>query len=700
MRDSLVGLQAGVDARKWARLLRRAHNAAILGGHVPSIVRGVIADSWARCTETGVDPSEPGAPLVHEQAETRDRWREHPLSPMTEILRHVLGDLLFEARHIVVVSDADGCLLWADGHPDVLTAAERIRFWPGHAWSEPAAGTNAVGTALAADSAVQVFSAEHYRSEVHSWQCSGAPVHDPETGTTLGAIDVTGRYETAHPHNLALVQLAARLVEEQLRAEMLERDTRILGLFADHTARHGGPAAALSRSGRVLAATPNGWTAGRLDVAPDATETQLGDGTSAQVHPLGEGTLILPAGGRPPGARPTALRVSLLGRERAELTGPTGRRRLTVRHSELVALLLLHPDGLGARPLAELVYDEPGHEVAVRAELHRLRAILGDALVPRPYRLVGLASDLTAVQGSPGRAQPRGGRPQLRRAAAPWFAGAGDSGGSGAAGAGRPAGGQRPRGHSPERWRARVDPVRLAAVVGAGLVLTLTGAGSAGARTVLVGRSVQGRAITARVIGPDHARRKVLLVGCIHGNECAGLRIISAVARARAHSGVQLWLIGELNPDGTAAGTRQNAHGVDLNRNFPYQWRRVSDPTYYSGPHPGSERETRAAMRLIAKLHPTVTIWYHQHQDLVDMAGGDRGIARRYAQLSGLAATCLPFLPGTAPGWENHEFPGTTSLVVELPAGPVGPEATAAHVRAVQAMERGQRSGSRTSCVP
>ncbi|MGH8922242.1 MAG: hypothetical protein ACRD0H_28545, partial [Actinomycetes bacterium] len=119
-----------------------------------------------------------------------------------------------------------------------------------------------------------------------------------------------------------------------------------------------------------------------------------------------------------------------------------------------------------------------------------------------------------------------------------------------------------------------------------------------------------------------------------------------------------------------------------------------------SGPHPGSEPETRTAMRLIAQIHPAVTIWYHQHQDLVDMAGGDRGVARRYAQLSGLVATCLPFLPGTAPGWENHEFPGTTSFVVELPAGPVGPVALTRHLQAVQAMQRGERSGSRTRCAP
>ena len=222
----------------------------------------------------------------------------------------------------------------------------------------------------------------------------------------------------------------------------------------------------------------------------------------------------------------------------------------------------------------------------------------------------------------------------------------------------------------------------------------------ADARQVLIGRSVQGRPITAKVLGPDSAPRKILLVGCIHGNECAGLAILSELARQPAPKGIQLWLVGELNPDGTAADTRQNSHGVDLNRNFPYQWERITDPTYYSGPRPLSEPETRAAVKLIRRIKPAVTVWYHQHMDLVDMAGGDRGIARRYAQLAGLRATCLPFLPGTAPGWENHTFPGTTSFVVELPAGAVGPDALARHLRAIRGVERGERVGSRTGCGP
>src|SRR5690348_14503235 len=76
----------------------------------------------------------------------------------------------------------------------------------------------------------------------------------------------------------------------------------------------------------------------------------------------------------------------------------------------------------------------------------------------------------------------------------------------------------------------------------------------ASARVILLGHSVQGRAILARTVGPDSAPRRILLVGCLHGDECAGMAILRALSRRRTVAGVQLWLVSELNPDGTAAG--------------------------------------------------------------------------------------------------------------------------------------------------
>jgi protein MpaA len=242
------------------------------------------------------------------------------------------------------------------------------------------------------------------------------------------------------------------------------------------------------------------------------------------------------------------------------------------------------------------------------------------------------------------------------------------------------------------RWWRRAVPLVVVAALAALLPPP------AAARRLVIGTSVRGRPVVAWSFGSDRARRRVLIIGVIHGNETAGLAIISALRRITPPRGVQLWLVPELNPDGVAADTRQNADGVDLNRNFPYLWKFTAEPVYYSGPRPASEPETRAAMRLVRRIRPAVTITYHQHMDLVDEAGGDRGVARRYAQIAGLRPTCLTFLPGEETEWSNHTFPGTTSFVVELPAGPVPPVALARHLRAVRAMELGERTGSASRC--
>ena len=203
------------------------------------------------------------------------------------------------------------------------------------------------------------------------------------------------------------------------------------------------------------------------------------------------------------------------------------------------------------------------------------------------------------------------------------------------------------------------------------------------ATSQLVGRSVDGRRIVAWEVGDPSAARKVLVVGCIHGNECAGLAVVERLRRLGPVRGADLWLVPDANPDGRAAGTRKNAHGVDLNRNFPYRWRRLRG-IYDSGPRPGSEPETRAAMRLIARLRPAVTIWFHQHLNMVVLTSGNLGLQRRFARLAGLRTGYLPRYPGTATGWSNATFPGTTSFVVELPPGRLSQPAVARLARAVR----------------
>jgi protein MpaA len=198
---------------------------------------------------------------------------------------------------------------------------------------------------------------------------------------------------------------------------------------------------------------------------------------------------------------------------------------------------------------------------------------------------------------------------------------------------------------------------------------------------VVVGHSVQHRPIKLVHVHGDGPR--VLVVGCIHGNEPAGIAVVRALERTHPHA--DLWLVPVLNPDGLAAGTRQNAHGVDLNRNFPSLWQHFGRPgsTYYSGPRPFSEPETRTARALILRIHPQVTIWFHQHMDVVWAYGRSTAAGRRYARLAGMRLLHRSWLAGSATNWQNHLAGGGVSLTVELPAGSLDASGVARQVRAV-----------------
>lgn len=202
----------------------------------------------------------------------------------------------------------------------------------------------------------------------------------------------------------------------------------------------------------------------------------------------------------------------------------------------------------------------------------------------------------------------------------------------------------------------------------------------------IIGTSVEGRPITVFHRGTAGGV-VVLVVGVIHGNEDAGLAIVDQLRTMPVPDGIDLWVMPAINPDGQANQSRGNSNGVDLNRNFPHDWTAIAEPGdwEYSGTGGGSEPETQAFMDLAGRLHPALTLWYHQDLHTISPSKGrDAALRRHYAQRTGLDQD--PVTGGTYTGvaatWVRRAMPDTMSFIVEL--GPtLSPEEAVLHATVV-----------------
>ena len=215
--------EAGPDPAPTARGIARAKDAYLSGEEVRGVAPG--SARWSRSPGSaalGLDLAE-NAPVTLTGGDLESYRAEHPLSLVVELLRELVGSVAEDGKHLMAISDASGRLLWVEGHAWARRRAEGMNFVEGAVWDEASAGTNAPGTALALDHAVQIFSAEHFRPAVQAWTCAAAPIHDPVTGRILGIVDVTGGDIVAHPHSLALVNAAAKAAEALLAASPVWR---------------------------------------------------------------------------------------------------------------------------------------------------------------------------------------------------------------------------------------------------------------------------------------------------------------------------------------------------------------------------------------------------------------------------------------------------------------------------------------------
>jgi len=222
-------------------------------------VRSFVRDSWARAIAANVEPGLQRAPLVASLDALRHRREASPWLQVAqdEARRHI--ELLADAGHILSLFDADGQMVFADGDPRILDAMQDIHFMPGALWSEAAVGTNGPGTALSLGRPVHVVGAEHFCAGWQSWHCAALPLRDPVRGEIIGALDLSGTRERAHPLALRMAISIGRAIEQALEARARERQVRLVMAYAELTARFPGqPVVVVDTARRVVIGGPAG----------------------------------------------------------------------------------------------------------------------------------------------------------------------------------------------------------------------------------------------------------------------------------------------------------------------------------------------------------------------------------------------------------------------------------------------------------
>jgi protein MpaA len=188
----------------------------------------------------------------------------------------------------------------------------------------------------------------------------------------------------------------------------------------------------------------------------------------------------------------------------------------------------------------------------------------------------------------------------------------------------------------------------------------------------VIGYSVNNHPIRAFELGDPDAERTVVAIAAMHGNETGGKVILDSLLHGDPIEGVHLWLVPRQNPDGVLRDRRHNAHGVDLNRNFPTKWSRVTG-WYYSGPRPSSEPETRALKRFLTNIAPDRVVSFHSPLRGIDASSSKRPrFAARLAEELHLPVRefdCAGVCHGTLTQWFNKNFTGAC-VTVELGPSP------------------------------
>lgn len=239
-----------------ALALRHARQHLIEHGTMPpGAVNERLARSWQRSLEAGLLPMGRLANAEHaEAADLRQSLaRNHELLAHSRPVMEYLFEQVRHSQSVVILADSSSTIMHTLGEPYFLNKAARVALSTGASWHEEHRGTNAIGTALAEQCAVEIHGAEHFLERNGFLTCAAAPILNA-TGKLIGILDVTGDQHNGHPHTLGLVNTAARMIENRLMIAASARHIRL------HLHAHAEGIGTVAEG--IIALSEDGWIIG------------------------------------------------------------------------------------------------------------------------------------------------------------------------------------------------------------------------------------------------------------------------------------------------------------------------------------------------------------------------------------------------------------------------------------------------------
>lgn len=191
----------------------------------------IINRSHERSKKYGVEPERIYPRQIVKGAELTHQFElSEELIQVAEPIIEQLLTTVKQTGFIIVLTDAQGCILVIRGGEKTMAASKELNMIPGAVMSEESIGTNAMGTAISEDAPVQITAKEHFISAYRQWTCSAAPIHFGSK--IIGSLNLTGAADQVHPHTLGLVEAAVDAIENKLLSTKIQTELEASNQYA------------------------------------------------------------------------------------------------------------------------------------------------------------------------------------------------------------------------------------------------------------------------------------------------------------------------------------------------------------------------------------------------------------------------------------------------------------------------------------